>query len=125
MKVEDNGVLTITSSGSFNGRKIEVKDDGVVNINGTLTLSDLLKVKDDAVVDFNNGSTATIKDIEVEGDAELDIKAGSDVSVTNDLKVKADGILTVAATISVEDDSEFETDAVINITGVLNLFNDT
>ena len=55
---------------------------------------------------------------------ELEIKAGADLTVPNDLKVKDDGKLTIAGTVTVEDDIEFEDDAVVNITGVLNLCDD-
>ncbi|MCB0481187.1 MAG: T9SS type A sorting domain-containing protein [Flavobacteriales bacterium] len=144
LKVED-GTMTIGSSGSFTGKKLEVEDHGSLVISGSITLSDELKVKDDGGVTFNFGASGNIEKIKVEDDAsftnsgtitineDLEVKddasftnnAGGYIVVKNDLKVKDDSFFTNTGTITVEDDIELEDDATVSLNGVLNLCDDT
>lgn len=115
----DGTTQTLTGTASYGS--IDVKNGGVLYIEGDITLSDKLEIKKVSKVYIRNGGSLTCKDLKVKEESFLSI--AGDVEIKEEFKIEDDDtevIIEKGFTVSCDEKFEFKDESRFQIAGTFN-----
>jgi len=117
----DGTTQTLTGTASYGS--IDVKNGGVLYIEGDITLSDELEIKEESEVYIRNGGSLTCKDLKVKEESFLSI--AGDVEIKEEFKIEDDDtevIIEKGFTVSCDEKFEFKDESRFQIAGTFQFY---